>query len=337
MNPKVHNVYFVGIGGIGMSALARYYLLQGTKVYGYDATKTELTEELSDLGAQISYEDICQDFFQILDLVVYTPAIPETSVIFNYFKSSKIPMFKRAQVLGAISKQKNTIAVAGSHGKTTISTMISYLFYHAQIPVNAFLGGISANFNSNYLVGDSQICVVEADEYDRSFLQLSPKCIVISSIDSDHLDIYGTKEHIIQAFQDFVNLLPEDGTLIIHHDIAHLIETKARKITYGLSNGDFHSISYNTAAFDNSFVTNTSEAYKMAYNGIHNIENALAAIQVAKLFGLSHNQIAQGLAEFKGVKRRFELVAKYGQYTYIDDYAHHPTELKALIESLRAI
>ncbi|MFY7862142.1 MAG: Mur ligase family protein, partial [Chitinophagales bacterium] len=210
----IRSVFFLGIGGIGMSAIARYFLSKKIEVSGYDKTETDLTNELATLGAHITYTDDLSPNKTDYDIIIYTPAIPKDSILLNYFQSNSTSLIKRSEALGIITRDKKTIAVAGSHGKTTVSTMIAHLLRECGIDASAFLGGISVNFNSNYVYGESEYVVVEADEYDKSFLRLSPNIIVLTSIDTDHLDIYGSREHIVKTFQEFLDLLPSTGNLI---------------------------------------------------------------------------------------------------------------------------
>jgi UDP-N-acetylmuramate--alanine ligase len=332
------NIYFLGIGGIGMSALAKYFIQSGKNVMGYDKVETDLTKELIAMGAQIHYEDKASLFPANIDLVVYTPAIPKDSVLWNHIQQSGIPIMKRSETLGLITKDKFTIAVAGSHGKTSVSSMISYVLQQCGIECSAFLGGISVNFGSNYVFGTEDIVVVEADEFDRSFLQLQPNLIVITSIDTDHLDIYGTKENIYIAFQEFVDKLDKNGILVINEKAAEFIQTDAEKIIYGFDNEEFNATNVEVKEGFGMFDINEEEQkYKLHFNGRHNIENALATVVVATLMDAEEQEIAKALSGFKGIKRRFEYLYEGKNAILIDDYAHHPTEIAAILQSVKEI
>jgi UDP-N-acetylmuramate--alanine ligase len=332
------NIYFLGIGGIGMSALAKYFIQSGKNVMGYDKVETDLTKELIAMGAQIHYEDKASFFPANIDLVVYTPAIPKDSVLWNHIQQSGIPIMKRSETLGLITKDKFTIAVAGSHGKTSVSSMISYVLQQCGIECSAFLGGISVNFGSNYVFGTEDIVVVEADEFDRSFLQLQPNLIVITSIDTDHLDIYGTKENIYIAFQEFVDKLDKNGILVINEKAAEFIQTDAEKIIYGFDNEEFNATNIEVKEGFGMFDINEEEQkYKLHFNGRHNIENALATVVVATLMDAEEQEIAKALSGFKGIKRRFEYLYEGKNAILIDDYAHHPTEIAAILQSVKEI
>lgn len=332
------NIYFLGIGGIGMSALAKYFIQSGKNVMGYDKVESDLTKELIAMGAQIQYEDKASFFPANIDIVVYTPAIPKDSVLWNHIQQSGIPIMKRSETLGLITKDKFTIAVAGSHGKTSVSSMISYVLQQCGIECSAFLGGISVNFGSNYVFGTEDIVVVEADEFDRSFLQLQPNLIVITSIDTDHLDIYGTKENIYLAFQEFVDKLDKNGILVINEKAAEFIQTDAEKIIYGFDNEEFNATNVEVNEGFGMFDINEEEQkYKLHFNGRHNIENALATVVVATLMDAEEQEIAKALSGFKGIKRRFEYLYEGKNAILIDDYAHHPTEIAAILQSIKEI
>lgn len=332
------NIYFLGIGGIGMSALAKYFIQSGKNVMGYDKVESDLTKELIAMGAQIQYEDKASLFPANIDIVVYTPAIPKDSVLWNHIQQSGIPIMKRSETLGLITKDKFTIAVAGSHGKTSVSSMISYVLQQCGIECSAFLGGISVNFGSNYVFGTEDIVVVEADEFDRSFLQLQPNLIVITSIDTDHLDIYGTKENIYLAFQEFVDKLDKNGILVINEKAAEFIQTDAEKIIYGFDNEEFNATNVEVNEGFGMFDINEEEQkYKLHFNGRHNIENALATVVVATLMDAEEQEIAKALSGFKGIKRRFEYLYEGKNAILIDDYAHHPTEIAAILQSIKEI
>lgn len=335
---QIRSVFFLGIGGIGMSAIARYFLSKKIKVSGYDKTETDLTIELSHLGAQITYTDDLISTKTDYDVIIYTPAIPKDSFLLNYFQSHSTPMIKRSEALEIITRNKKTIAVAGSHGKTTVSTMIAHLLRECGIDVSAFLGGISVNFNSNYVYGESEYVVVEADEYDKSFLRLSPNIIVLTSIDTDHLDIYGSRKHIVSTFQEFLDLLPSNGNLIFSENVQDQITVAGKKSQYGFNLGDIQATNVQVLPTHSTFTINHgSVTFKLNYNGRHNIENALAAVSVGKTLRLSEEVMSRAIATFRGIKRRFELIYQNKDITFIDDYAHHPTEIEALLGSVREI
>lgn len=343
------NIYFIGIGGIGMSNLARYFLLKGANVGGYDRTESELTETLSKEGALVHYEDnlllLPAEFTDKENtLIVYTPAVPTTHSELNYFKDNDFVIVKRAQLLGEITKQSDAICVAGTHGKTTVSSMVAHLFKQSHIDCNAFLGGILKNYNSNLLLSEkSNFTVVEADEYDRSFHSLQPHIAIITSADPDHLDIYGTEEAYKESFEKFTSLISPNGHLILKID-AHLtpkVNDSVKVWSYSETKGDFHAenirIGNGEILFD--FVSPKS-TIKDVYLGVPvkiNIENGIAAMAAAELSGATPEEIKEAMGSFMGVKRRFEFHLKNENIIYIDDYAHHPQELKAAIVSIKAL
>lgn len=339
----VNQVYFVGIGGIGMSALARYFVKRGCLVCGYDRTRTTLCAELEQEGIRISYADeVTQlpDPFQEQGpqtLVVYTPAIPATSALLSYFKEKGFVLKKRSEVLGIISAGQFCIAVAGTHGKTTTSSMIAHILKETGFDCTAFLGGIATNYNSNFLLGDNEVVVVEADEYDRSFLTLHPDIAVITSMDADHLDIYGDPSQLEDSFRLFAGQLKAEGTLIVKAGLP--VESE---LTYGLNsratiNGLDIRIEEGSFLFDFIAGELSIMDIRMLLPGKHNVENAVVAIAVALRLGIEPEAIKQALGNFKGVKRRFEYVVRNEQHVYIDDYAHHPEELRACFEAVRAL
>ena len=340
---SIKSVYLIGIGGIGMSGLARYFNHLGCKVCGYDKTETELTSELIEEGISIVFEDnketIPVDFRKPNEetLVIYTPAIPSGAQILNFFKDAGFELFKRSQVLGIISKGKFTVAVAGTHGKTTTSTMVAHILKYSGKDCSAFLGGISTNYQSNVLYGNNNIVVVEADEFDRSFLTLHPDIAIITSMDADHLDIYGDHAHLTESFKLFASQI-KPGGLLIHRAGLPL----ATGFTYAVDQiADAHAT--NIQIVDGSFYFDFKNKdveirnIKLGIAGIHNIENAVAAIEVALLLGISTLAIKTALETFKGVKRRFEYIIKNTKQLFIDDYAHHPEELKACIKSVKKL
>lgn len=341
---KIYNVYFVGIGGIGMSAIARYFLSKDANVAGYDKVRTPLTTALENEGCIIHYDDaidaIPKSHKHRDTLVIYTPAVPNDHEELNFFKNNEFDVLKRSEVLGLITKNSFTIGVAGTHGKTTTSTMIAHLLDSANYKCDAFLGGISTNFNSNFVFcSQAKATVIEADEYDRSFLTLSPNIAIVTSTDADHLDIYTKHGSLLTSFQDYVNKLPENGVLILKKGL----ELKhSNTITYSATEeADVYAL--NLKIVDSVYCFDVQTPKELVKNvvvglpGMHNVENALATFVVGLELGLSIEAIKQGLVSFKGVKRRFEYQVKSLKLVYIDDYAHHPTELKACIASVRAM
>ena len=339
----IKQVYLIGIGGIGMSGLARYFYQKGFLVSGYDKTSTPLTQALEQEGIAVSYQDdssLIPSQFQQKNaetLIIYTPAIPKDSVVFNHFKNAGFDIYKRSQVLGILSKDAFTVAVAGTHGKTTTSTLIAHLLQVGGMDCSAFLGGISTNYNTNLLIGESNVMVVEADEYDRSFLTLHPNIAVVTSMDADHLDIYGAEEHLHESFKLFTNQIKESGKLIYKEGLP-----LGKGTTYGIStSAQAKALNIRIANrkfyfdFDNEFIYLRN--LELGLPGQHNIENAVAAIEVALALDINPDLIREGLASFKGVKRRFEYLVQTQNHVYIDDYAHHPEELKACFKAVRSL
>lgn len=337
-------IYFLGIGGIGMSALARYFKSLGAEVSGYDKTQTALTDELEREGIHVIFEDDANLIPKEVDLVVYTPAIPKDHKGFNFYKGNNYELRKRSEVLGIISADKFTIAVAGSHGKTTVSSMIAHILTHSGFGCSAFLGGIAVNYNSNFLLGHSDVVVIEADEFDRSFHRLAPDMAVITAVDTDHLDIYGTKEKIDEAFIEFTNKIAEEGFLVIK--TKQSINEKLPvldKAFYSLHDTEADVYCSKYWVTDGGYLFNVNyygtEITRFGINigGFHNIENALAAIAIAKELKITDEHIKAALASFKGIKRRFEKVFDNEKVVFIDDYAHHPEEIRVFLESVREI
>lgn len=340
---NIKRVYLVGVGGIGMSGLARYFKKRGCEVYGYDRTETPLTINLIDEGIEVIYTDsvtILPPVFRTADktsLVIFTPAIPADSEILNYFRSHGFELQKRSQVLGMISKGMFTIAVAGTHGKTTTSSMVAQVLKHSGYDCSAFLGGIASNYESNVLFGENNVVVVEADEYDRSFLTLHPDIAIVTSMDADHLDIYGDKSHLTESFQLFASQIKPGGTLIRHEglDLQNGITYSAKGAAdvmaqnIRIDEGDFY--------FDFKSSTAAIDQIRLGIPGVHNVENAVAAIQVALVLGIQPGKIRAALADYRGVKRRFEYIVKTPEHIYIDDYAHHPEELRACISAVKSL
>lgn len=340
---NIEKVFFIGIGGIGMSGLARYFNLMGKEVYGYDKTQTELTKELINEGIKIHYNDDVNLIPDKVGLVIYTPAVPSTHSQLQYFRSNNYKIYKRAEVLGLLSRERRVLAVAGTHGKTTTSTILTHLLLSAGLNCTAFLGGISQNLESNFIYGEDNWMVVEADEFDRSFLHLHPMHAIISSSDPDHLDIYGDVTEMRKTFIQFGNQVNMEGKLFLKHNLPikpENFEKPDRVITYGINEGNVkaENIQVNNGAFYFDYINNNIKFSKLKSTlpGRHNIENAVAAISVALLTGIKEEDIRRGLETFKGIKRRFELIHS-GYKTYIDDYAHHPGELKAAINAAREL
>jgi UDP-N-acetylmuramate--alanine ligase len=341
---EINRVYFVGIGGIGMSALARFFLEQGTKVSGYDKTETDLTKQLAGEGMAIHYTDDIELVDKETQLVIYTPAIPKNHSELNWFINNHFPVFKRSDVLQWITEAMHAITVAGTHGKTTISTMIAYLLRETNYGCNAFLGGISVNYDRNYWSSKRDTAVVEADEYDRSFLKLHPDIAVLTAIDPDHLDIYGTAQEMESAFIQYTKNIKLGGTLLVKHGLHRASDLKGPvTITYSLQNDAAGVYAANIVQKQGGYVFDVvGEDWKLenvALNigGNHNVENAVAAIAVTEMLGIDGDAVKKALAGFKGIKRRFEYVLKTEKIVYIDDYAHHPAELAALIKSAKQL
>jgi UDP-N-acetylmuramate--alanine ligase len=339
----IRTIYFIGIGGIGMSALARYFHFHGKTVSGYDKTATTLTRELEAEGIPIHYADDPTQIPTDPDLVVYTPAVPNDHRELNYYLDHKKTLMKRSEVLGLITNSSFNICVAGTHGKTTITTMIAHILRHSGYGCNAFLGGIAVNYNSNYWSDERNVCVVEADEYDRSFLRLRPDIAVITAMDADHLDIYGTAEAVEQAFIDFSGCLKPGGLLFSKKGLRREAELKgARHLTYGLDReADFYASEIRIDQGDYLFRVQSADwsidKVVLPMGGRHNVENAVAAIAVAHTLGIPGDKIVAAVAAFRGVKRRFEFIVKAPNCVYIDDYAHHPEELRALISGAKEL
>ena len=345
MNLKdIKKVYFLGIGGIGMSALARYFKSLGAEVSGYDKTSTVLTDQLVSEGINVTFEDNVDLLPKELDMVIYTPAIPKDHKGFNYYKDNNYNLKKRSEILGIISADKFSICVAGSHGKTTVSAMIAHILTESGFGCSAFLGGIATNYNSNYIQHDNDVVVIEADEFDRSFHRLAPDMAVITAIDTDHLDIYGSKENIEDAFVEFSEKIAEEGLLVIKQGTG--IEERLPtldKAFYSLmdTSADVHCSKYwvveggyvfTIKYYDKEFV-----GFRLNIGGFHNIENAIAAFTIAKELKISHDHIKAALASFQGIKRRFEMIVNTDKVVYIDDYAHHPEEIRVFLESVREL
>lgn len=338
--------YFIGVGGIGMSALARWFNAGNCQVIGYDKTPSDLTNTLQQEGIEIHFNDSTQNIGSHINkdntLVIYTPAIPTDHKEFVHFKTEGFKVLKRSEVLGEISQRYFTVAVAGTHGKTTTSSMVAHLLHFAGVDITGFIGGIAANFNSNLVIGktDKAIAVIEADEFDRSFLHLSPDVAIITSTDADHLDIYGDAEELKNTFREFIKKLKEDGKLLISQKANESLSVEDGA-EYGLSGNKVQAenITIGDGFFGFDYVEDSIRIEKLALYlpGFHNVENALAAIKTALLLDVPAAKIKNGLAAYKGVKRRFEFVFKSNSKVFIDDYAHHPEEIKAFISSVKAL
>ncbi|SIO18584.1 UDP-N-acetylmuramate--L-alanine ligase [Chitinophaga niabensis] len=341
---KIHRIYFVGIGGIGMSAIARFFNEKGVKVSGYDKTSTELTQQLEAEGIDIHYSEDLDKIDKAADLVVYTPAIPATQKELVYYRENGYEVVKRSDVLQEITRELFAITVAGTHGKTTVSTMIAHILRHTGYGCNAFLGGISSNYGKNFWSSEKQVAVIEADEYDRSFLKLSPDVAVLTAMDPDHLDIYGTEQAVVDAFIQYTKNIKPNGTLLARHGLPHGAALEGdNKLFYSLQNdaADIYgkNIRMDNGGYEFDVVQQDwlIDNVKLYIGGMHNVENAIAAIGVAHLLGISNEKIRAAVADFKGIRRRFEYLVKKDNVVYIDDYAHHPEELRALITSAKSL
>lgn len=340
----IKKIYFIGIGGIGMSALARYFKFHGREVSGYDKTETPLTKKLVEEGIPVHYEEDLTQAPKDAQLIVYTPAVPKAHQELVYYQEHHYPLLKRSEVLGLITNSSFNICVAGTHGKTTVSTMTAHLLRHSGYGCNAFLGGIAVNYNSNYWSNERNVCVVEADEYDRSFLRLSPDIAVITSMDPDHLDIYGTPAAMEEAFIEFSGKVKPGGLLVSKYGLPRSGDLKtANHLQYSLqdSRADVYASNirnqYGSYTFDVVMKDRKLEDVVLNMGGLHNIENVVVAITVAHQLGIEDDKIKAAVADFKGVKRRFEYIVKkpatreFDAMVFVDDYAHHPEELRALI------
>ena len=343
------SVYFIGAGGIGMSALVRYYLAKGLNVGGYDKTPSELTEQLIKEGAQIHYEDnisaVPECFKQKEDtLVVYTPAIPAEHGELVYFQTNGFEIRKRAQVLGLLTQEHKGLCVAGTHGKTTTSTMTAHLLHQSHVDCNAFLGGISKNYGTNYILSEkSDYVVIEADEFDRSFHWLRPYMTVITATDPDHLDIYGTKEAYLESFRHYTTLIQPGGALIIHKGLemkANVAPT-VKVYEYSRNEGDFHAenirIGGGEVVFDFVSPISNIKDVKLGVPISINIDNGVAAMAMAQLNGVSNEEIKRGMESFRGVDRRFDFKVKTDKMVFLSDYAHHPNEINQSVKSVREL
>jgi UDP-N-acetylmuramate--alanine ligase len=340
---KIRKIYFLGIGGIGMSALARYFRSKGVSIFGYDKTPSALTDELINEGMHIHFTDDPSAIPPDSGLIIYTPAIPHDLGEYDFLKKSGIPMLKRSQVTGEITEGKLTVAVAGTHGKTSISTLIAHILKNAGYPVTALIGGISKNYQSNFIsTGKEDIMVLEADEYDRSFLYLFPDIAVISAIDPDHLDIYGTAGEVHQSFNEFAQNIKVNGKLITRKGLQICPNPETPRVTYAADeDSDITAVNLRTEnglqLFDLVTGGHQYRDIQLQIPGKHNVENALAAVAVCICIGVDIKQILEGISTFSGVRRRFDVRIQSPGMVYIDDYAHHPKELEAFISAVRLL
>jgi UDP-N-acetylmuramate--alanine ligase len=340
MNLKnLNNIYFIGIGGIGMSALARYFLANGKQVAGYDKTQTEITNMLLDLGVSVHFEDAIGQVDKTFlnkekTLVVYTPAVPKNHSELQYFKGNGFKVLKRSEVLGLVTENTYCLAVAGTHGKTTTTSILGHLMYECDVELTAFLGGITENYNSNLILRGTDVSVVEADEFDRSFLTLSPNLACITSMDADHLDIYGDSSELMKSFEDFSKRIKPNGKLFVKNGLP------LKGITYGIED-DANYSAQNIKIENGSYVFDVKTPKTVLGNlrfnlpGRHNLSNALIALAMAIEYGCSHEKLAYALASYKGVRRRFTYHIKTDDIVFIDDYAHHPEEINAVHQAVR--
>ena len=345
---EIKSVYFVGAGGIGMSALVRYFLTKGYNVGGYDKTPSELTEKLIEEGAKIHYEENVEDIdscFKQKDstLIVYTPAIPAEHKEMVYFRERGFEIQKRAQVLGFLTQSHKGLCVAGTHGKTTTSTMAAHLLHQSKVDCNAFLGGISKNYGTNYILSDSDYVVIEADEFDRSFHWLRPYMTVITATDPDHLDIYGTKEAYLESFRHYTTLIQPGGALIIHKGLEMKpdVQEGVRVYEYAREEGDFHAenirIGGGEIVFDFVHPGGVVKDIQLGVPVSINIENGIAAMALAILNGVSEDDLRKGMKSFGGVDRRFDFKVKTDKMVFLSDYAHHPNEIEQSVKSVREL
>ncbi|PQV51178.1 UDP-N-acetylmuramate--L-alanine ligase [Jejuia pallidilutea] len=336
---SVHNVFFIGVGGIGMSALARYFKSVGKHVSGYDKTRSEITDALESSGIPVHFEDDTKHINEVFrnkahTLVVYTPAIPKQQSQLQYFIAHGFNVMKRSKVLGLITENTFCLAVAGTHGKTTTTSILGHLLYQSGVRLTAFLGGISENYNSNLILNGDEVSVVEADEFDRSFLTLSPNLACITSMDADHLDIYGNATELQKSFEDFSKKIKPQGKLFVRNGLP------IQGITYGIEDNAAYAvqnIKIENGAYIFDIKTPETTIKNLEFNlpGRHNLSNALVAMAMAAEFGVSHQQLADALATYKGVKRRFTYHIKTNDLVFIDDYAHHPEEINAVHAAIR--
>lgn len=342
---SIHSIYFIGIGGIGMSGLARYFHANGYAISGYDKTSSALTTEMIQEGMNIHFEEDLSVIPLDADLVVYTPAIPPDHKELMYYRENDYPVIKRADLLEELTKDMFTIAVAGTHGKTTTSSMIAHILKSSGYDCTAFLGGISANYHSNFLAGKNKTVVVEADEFDRSFLKLHPNMAVVTSCDPDHLDIYQTKDNVIESYGAFTKMIKHDGVLITKRNLTFPDRSadNIKTLYYGFDDitGDAYAehlrLENGTYAFNFIHGMTRIKDIHLSIAGRHNAENAIAAATVAALLKIDGDKIRRALDSFAGVQRRFQFIVRNSKVVYIDDYAHHPAEIMAFLKSVREI
>jgi UDP-N-acetylmuramate--alanine ligase len=345
MFDTIRHIYFLGIGGIGMSALAKYFHGRGIRVSGYDKTPSDITDELIAAGMPVHFEDNVELLPSGIDLVVITPAIPADHKEWRYLRDLGLPIRKRAEVLGMISGDAVCLAVAGTHGKTTTTTMLTHLLKSSGVNCTAFLGGISANFMTNYVPGDPRLVVVEADEYDRSFLHLSPAGAIITSMDADHLDIYGDHSQVTDSYKSFAERIRKDGTLVLkagidpgfNENFRDRVRIRNYGINVSLNSATDVRVENGAFVFDYKGERESVPGLHLSVPGRHNVENAVAAITLALEFGANAEGIKKGIQSFLGVHRRFEFALRTDSHVVIDDYAHHPEELKAAISAAREL
>ena len=346
MNPltNIKSIYFIGIGGIGMSALARYFNTQGVKVSGYDKTPTPLTDDLVKEGIQIHFEDDLAQIDKEATVIVYTPAIPADHKELNFYRDNGYNVVKRSDVLQWVTENAFTIGIAGTHGKTTTTSMTAHILRHTEYGCNAFLGGIASNYGTNFWSHEKNVVVVEADEYDRSFLKLAPNVAVVTAVDPDHLDIYGTAEEVLKAFGQYTDKIKPNGILIQKYGTVFPVNSHNKEVftyAYNEPKASFHTS--NLKVVDGSYhfdIVHPKGIVKevvLNMGGLHNVENATAAIAIALQLGIEEEKIKAAVASFQGVKRRFEFKIKTANKVLIDDYAHHPEELSALISGVRSL
>ncbi|MGN0033020.1 MAG: UDP-N-acetylmuramate--L-alanine ligase [Candidatus Limimorpha sp.] len=352
MNNKT--IYFLGIGGIGMSALARFFAAKGCAVAGYDRTCSALTKSLQAEGIDVHYSDTPSLIPDKVDLAVLTPAIPSSSLELASLRERNVPVMKRAEVLGLLSHSHKCLAIAGTHGKTSTTALVSHILMSANVRLSAFIGGISRNINSNVIIGneDDDVVVMEADEFDHSFLQLSPFISIVTSIDPDHLDIYGDYDHLVNSFNEFVDKTADDGVAILHGNLP--VKTDRTTVTYGLKNAEViaSDVRINNGLTEFVLKLNTDAGkvgrlgrlssfdgceFSMQLYGNHNVENALAAIIMCAVLELDEDTVRKAVSTFKGVQRRFDIRVRNGRHVYVDDYAHHPNEIKAALSTARKV
>jgi len=341
-------VYFVGAGGIGMSAIARYFISRGLVVAGYDKTPSDLTRQLEKEGMHIHYEENIDEIPEACKqpascLIIYTPAIPADHQELQYFRQNGFEIQKRAQVLGTLTRQHKGLCVAGTHGKTTTSTMCAHIMHQSHLDCNAFLGGISKNYGTNYILSDSDYVVIEADEFDRSFHWLRPWMTVITATDPDHLDIYGTKEAYLESFRHYTELIQPGGALIVHRDLEmkENLQAGVKRYDYALHEGDFHaeniSIEDGEISFDFISPIECVKGIELGQPIPINIENGIAAMAMAQLAGCTADELRQGMKTFGGVDRRFDFKLKNDKVVFLSDYAHHPQEIYQSAKSIREL